>query len=314
MIYPKSTPTSKPLHEQLAPGGYLHDGTSDTQIFGFSESQSRSARHVASPPSPPCPDDVETKLIECRGYSQGDTANPDDPASELHLNLYQRHFARNPIAPALLASLESPAPELPLSSPKHSRALESSTSPPPKRQRLEAVSPNIRETGKIPVPMSPATAVHDAKELRVERLAHLLSSADYANAEDADTFPLLKRFGGIRSYEGILSPETIQKLMDDEIAFITQFYEACWQSRPPHAHRSHIAFCNDPNAVQREYLVLFIQLTKHMPLLIHTVMDPDRADTMSLIIASMGRIIHAMQILAKVRSQAQNEIAIAPLD
>ncbi|KAJ7215811.1 hypothetical protein GGX14DRAFT_391495 [Mycena pura] len=281
MVHPKSTPTSKPLHEQFAPGGYLHDGTSDTQVFGFSKLQSRSAGRVPSPSLPPCPDsDVKTEFTEChRGHSQGDTADPDDPASELHLNLYQRHFAHNPIqvSPALLAYLESPAPvsESPPSSQKHSRARESSTSPPLKRQRLEAVSPTIRETGKILAPMPPETAVRDAKELRVERLAHLLSSADYANAEDADTvtgsweaspgtrnsegwsvqntFPLLKKFGGIRIYEGILSPETIQKLKDDEITFIRQFYEACWQSRPPHAHRyRHIDLSADHHLIPKD--------------------------------------------------------------
>ncbi|KAJ6555774.1 hypothetical protein B0H19DRAFT_1070946 [Mycena capillaripes] len=295
---PRPTPTSRPLQEQFAPGGYLHEETSDTQVFGFSESQSRSRGRTSSPPYLDHKGFDEFD-VSSRGYSQGDPANPYDSASPLY------GTTRPPPEPLL--------------------------SPPSKRQRRE-VSLKLEDLTDDPVSLAvkadpepktptslatkpePESSAND-RVLRFERLAEILRSRAYANGQDPTGFPLLNKFGGVRICGDILSPETIEPHTEVVTALTTQFYEACWHSEPPSLFTpTDNAFHNDPNALQREFLELFIQLTKHMPLLVHTVMDPDRRETMALVIESMGRIIDGMRMLVKVQEKAQREIAMEPLD
>ncbi|KAJ7203370.1 hypothetical protein GGX14DRAFT_398954 [Mycena pura] len=104
-------------------------------------------------------------------------------------------------------------------------------------------------------------------------------------------------------------PESIRPTSDEEKAFITRFVEACWQSDPPNTDISHIRRCNDPNAPQREYLALFVELTNHIPRLVQTMMDPDRRDDLSATTESMGRIIDGIRLLVGVQKRAQDELA-----
>ncbi|KAJ7681287.1 hypothetical protein B0H17DRAFT_1138582 [Mycena rosella] len=315
MSLPRPTPTSKTLREQFSPGGYLHDGTSDTQVFGFSASQSRAAGRVASPP-PQYPSDFDLEQTKCRGYSQGDPANPYNADYQVYSATSpehtKRHFARTELSP-ITDNHPRPVPE----------------APPPKRRHREVDHPTptiavcegdhpiptvaVRKTDPPTLTVAireddpPTTAT--AKERHVERLANLLCGPAYANGRNFPDFPLLKMFGGTRIYEKILSPDTIQEVSSEEKAFVTQFFEACWHSDAPDAMPRTYKLYNAPNAVQLEYLAVFIELVKHLPLFMHTIMDVDRADTMVLTLESMGRIIHAMQILTGVQRRAEMEIA-----
>ncbi|KAJ7021230.1 hypothetical protein C8F04DRAFT_1241502 [Mycena alexandri] len=284
MCSPRSTPTANPLHENIlfAPGGYLHEGTSDTQVFGFSESQSRSGAVED-------PDTLDTNLKDMdfdndhdfdnsRAYSQGDPANPYDPAS--------------PQYPAAQAYLQRCIRSLPPSPPMHQEQAVLLENDPKSR----VVTPTATPTGHRII-VRARTDVSKAQHLA--RLAALLSGSQFADGEPAIELPMLKRFGGAWVIDGIVSPETIKQQTDHEREFLRRFSDECWQSSPADLQEFRTTFRIGPNAFQRESLLLFRQLVAHLPLLVHTVMDPDRAETMSRIIESMGRIVHGLQLLAK---------------
>ncbi|KAJ7035837.1 hypothetical protein C8F04DRAFT_1340815 [Mycena alexandri] len=262
----------------FAPGGYLNEETSDTQVFGFSESQSRSGGGEEQ-------DIQDLDFDPSRGYSQGDPANPCDPAS--------------PQYPAAQAYLRRCSRSLP-------------PSPPAKRQKQEVLPEKIEAERKPTVIVSAPDDVGKAEYLT--RLATLLSGSQFSDGEPASKFPMLKRFGGARTSEGILFPETIQEETDHEKEFLRRFSDECWRSSPSDLQEFRTAFRIDPNALQYESLLLFRKLVAHMPLLVHTVMDPYRAETMSRILESMSRIVHGLQLLARVQSRAQEQLAMEPLD
>ncbi|KAJ7025513.1 hypothetical protein C8F04DRAFT_1191409 [Mycena alexandri] len=277
MILPQSTPTANPLNVLLAPGGYLHEGTSDTQVFGFTESQSRSG-------DPNIDTDVkdfdfENDFDSSCGYSQGDPANPFDSAS--------------PQYPAAQAYLER-CTSLPPSPPKHR----------PVASQTEAKKPTTH-------PLINGARDDASKAAHLARLATLLSGSQFADGEPPTELPMLKQFGGAWIAQRIGSPETIQEQTEYEKEFLRRFCDECWRSSPPDLQEFRSAFRVRPNAFQSESLVLFRKLVGHLPLLVHTVMDPARAETMSQILESMGCIVHGLQLLARVQSRA---LDIEPVD
>ncbi|KAJ7205460.1 hypothetical protein GGX14DRAFT_397598 [Mycena pura] len=285
----------------FAPGGYLHDETSDTQIFGFTESQSRS--RALSPPRSPeiiITSASEPESPELRGWSQGDPANPYDPASDLYHESVKRLHSPTPSPhrepPTLL-------PSRPLKRPCHRL---------PKLEEAEEVLPIQYSHRARPDNRVSPQDIHHQREEYLEHLAALLFGQSYANGQDPHDFPLLLRFGGSLIRNTIISPESIQPATDEDKAFVARFVEACWQSDPPNMDSSHIRLCNDPNALQREYLALFVELTNHIPRLVQTMMDPGRRDDLSATTESMGRIIDGIRLLVGVQKRAQDELATTP--
>ncbi|KAJ7202121.1 hypothetical protein GGX14DRAFT_571015 [Mycena pura] len=281
--------------EQFAPGGYLHDGTSDTQVFGFTESQSCSA--AVLPPRLGSPEITsEPESPELRGWSQGDPANPYDPASDLYHQSIKRLRSLTPSPhrePVML-----PPPSHPSKRPCYSS---------PKLEEAEVLLP-IRYSHRAAPHISPPDT-RNRREEYLELLANMLFGQSYANGGDPHDFPLLLRFGGSMIRNTIISPESIRPTVDEEKAFVARFVEACWQSDPPDTDITHIRRCNDPNALQREYLALFVELTNHIPRLVQTMMDPDRRDDLSATTESMGRIIDGIRLLVGVQKRAQDELA-----
>ena len=191
--------------------------------------------------------------------------------------------------------------------------------PPPSHplKRLRYSSPKLEEAEVLlPIQYSHRAAPHisppdtrNRREEYLELLANMLFGQSYANGGDPHDFPLLLRFGGSMIRNTIISPESIRPTVDEEKAFVTRFVEACWQSDPPDTDITHIRRCNDPNALQREYLALFVELTNHIPRLVQTMMDPDRCDDLSATTESMGHIIDGIRLLVGVQKRAQDELA-----
>ncbi|KAJ7156573.1 hypothetical protein C8R43DRAFT_1125764 [Mycena crocata] len=233
-----------------------------------------------------------------RGYGQGDAANHADPASDKYA--------------AFMSSLNFPSPspthihrrELssPVTSPRASKRLRQSSSPTPEA----SISLDLADS---PVTSDEPLTVHQQRRLNhLQSFATLLQSPLYADGREPENFPLLRKFGGSSTRNAIMSPDSIQKLSDDEMIFVKEFCDACWSSNPPDADDFYIKSRSKPNALQHEYLGLFIELTMHMPLLVQSMMGPDRCEDMVAAMESMHQIVHGMQLLSAVQKRVQTQM------
>ncbi|KAJ7109538.1 hypothetical protein C8R43DRAFT_962542 [Mycena crocata] len=288
-LYIISQPSSR--REQFAPGGYLNEDTSDTQVFGFSASQSR--RSVSPPSSPERENEIHVPSSPLRGYTQGDPAAPgyDDFVSRYRYPVEwpARDTTTIPVAILPIITITSPP------SPK----AEAVISPSPFLPSRNLTAPNTDESGTTPTATVIPLGSAGARQIFQERFAKLLAGESYANGEDATSSPMLKRFGGWVLREEIQDTKSIQSTTAEQKQFTDQFLDAC----------SQYAVAANPNALQQECLGLFVELAEHMPVLIQTIMDPDHADAMAVTVRSMEHIMWALRILADVQKQAKLELA-----
>ncbi|KAJ7704335.1 hypothetical protein B0H17DRAFT_8574 [Mycena rosella] len=304
-----TSPTDKPLSEQYAFGGYLNSQTSDSQVFGFSQSRANNFKSkTTSAPHRDLADDTYEEDYEdpySQGYSQDDTSGP---GSEYYEAMTLRSSLKYNLARSGFDLEPEPEPE--------PERLDSEPAIPPPSPTSEDPTP-LATPPSLSDPTPPVSRLEKRKQVHFaplrqsvdhRQLAALLWGPSFANHQDSADFPILNKSGGSHIRAAVLSH--VQPASEEEANIIEQFYNACWNLKPPDFEQDehYIAKRNDPNPLQREMIRLFVRLSSYMPLMMQTLMEPSQAKPMLRTLESVQLIIEGMQLLARVQDRAIKEL------